>query len=76
MAPTLGFLLLLGLCRNTVSEEPPSSTRGSDVPEFELPATNYETKDSYEPGPIDVLFQIVQTFLHVLQPNAFPEGKC
>ncbi|XP_019568587.2 prominin-1 isoform X2 [Rhinolophus sinicus] len=73
MAPTLGFLLLLGLCRNTVSEEPPSSTRGSDVPEFELPATNYETKDSYEPGPIDVLFQIVQTFLHVLQPNAFPE---
>lgn len=73
MAPTLVFLLLLGLCWNTISEGPPSSTRRSDVLEFELPTMNYDTKDSYKPGSIDVLFQIVHTFLHVVQPNAFPE---
>lgn len=77
MALILGFLLLLGLCGNTISEGPPSSKRtSSDVLEFELREVTYETEDSYKPGPIGVLFQVVHVFLHVVQPNAFPEGKC
>ncbi|XP_053528433.1 prominin-1 isoform X2 [Artibeus jamaicensis] len=73
MTLTLTFLLLLGLCWNTISEGPPSSSRSPAGLEFELPSTNYETKDSYTPGPIGVLFQMVHVFLHVVQPNAFPE---
>uniref|UniRef100_K9IZS4 Putative conserved plasma membrane protein n=1 Tax=Desmodus rotundus TaxID=9430 RepID=K9IZS4_DESRO len=73
MTLTLSFLLLLGLCRNTISKGPPSSPRNPAGLEFELPSTNYETKDSYTPGPIGILFQMVHVFLHVVQPNAFPE---
>ncbi|XP_014644371.1 PREDICTED: prominin-1 [Ceratotherium simum simum] len=73
MALLLCFLLLLGLCGNTISEEPPSTTKSPNVLEFELPAMNYETKDSYEAGPTGVLFQMVNVFLHVVQPNPFPE---
>ncbi|XP_072593840.1 prominin-1 isoform X3 [Vulpes vulpes] len=73
MALLLGFLLLLELCWDTSALGPLSSTKGSDGLEFELPATNYETKDSYQAGPISVLFQIVQVFLRVVQPHPFPE---
>ncbi|XP_036901444.1 prominin-1 isoform X2 [Sturnira hondurensis] len=73
MTPTLTFLLLLGLCWNTMSEGPPSSPRNPTGLEFELPSANYETKDSYTPGPIGILFQMVHVFLQVVQPNAFPE---
>ncbi|XP_070469215.1 prominin-1 isoform X2 [Equus przewalskii] len=73
MALTLCFLLLLGLCGTTVSEGLPSPTKSPDVLEFELPAMNYETKDSDDAGPIDGLFQMVRVFLHVVQPNPFPE---
>ncbi|XP_057561217.1 prominin-1 [Hippopotamus amphibius kiboko] len=73
MALLLGFLLLLGLCEGTLSQGPPSSTYSPDGLEFEFPAVNYETKDSYEAGPIGIFFQIVHVFLHVVQPNAFPE---
>ncbi|KAF6132292.1 prominin 1 [Phyllostomus discolor] len=73
MTLTLRVLLLLGLCWNTISEGPPSSPKSPAGLEFQLPSTNYETKDSYTPGPIGVLFQMVHVFLHVVQPNAFPE---
>uniref|UniRef100_A0A8C0QZH6 Prominin 1 n=1 Tax=Canis lupus dingo TaxID=286419 RepID=A0A8C0QZH6_CANLU len=73
MALLLGFLLLLELCWDTSALGPLSSTKGSDGLEFELPATNYETKDSNQAGPISVLFQIVQVFLQVVQPHPFPE---
>uniref|UniRef100_A0A452T6N9 Prominin 1 n=1 Tax=Ursus maritimus TaxID=29073 RepID=A0A452T6N9_URSMA len=73
MALVLGFLLLLELCWDTSALGPLSSTEGSDVLEFELPATNYETKDTYKAGPIGVLFQMVHVFLGMVQPNAFPE---
>lgn len=76
MALLLGFLLLLELCSDTSALGPLSSTKGADVLEFELPATNYETKHSYKAGPIGVLFKMVHVFLRVVQPNAFPEGKC
>ncbi|XP_007167402.2 prominin-1 isoform X2 [Balaenoptera acutorostrata] len=74
MALLLGFLLLLGLHGDTMSEgPPPSSTYIPDGLEFEFPPTNYETKDSYEAGPTGIFFQIVHIFLHMVQPNAFPE---
>uniref|UniRef100_A0AAV2MHV8 Prominin-1-A-like n=1 Tax=Knipowitschia caucasica TaxID=637954 RepID=A0AAV2MHV8_KNICA len=37
-----------------------------------VPAGVYETLAHYEPGPIGILFQLVHTFLHVVQPNPFP----
>uniref|UniRef100_A0ABI7YG13 Prominin 1 n=1 Tax=Felis catus TaxID=9685 RepID=A0ABI7YG13_FELCA len=74
MALLLGFLLLLlELCGNTLSLGSRSSTEGTEVLELQLPATNYETKDSYKAGPIGGLFQIVHIFLRVVQPNDFPE---
>lgn len=40
-----------------------------------VPAGVYETVAHYEPGPIGILFQLVQGFLQIVQPNAFPQGK-
>uniref|UniRef100_A0A665U2D8 Prominin 1a n=1 Tax=Echeneis naucrates TaxID=173247 RepID=A0A665U2D8_ECHNA len=40
-----------------------------------VPAGVYETLAHYEPGPIGILFHMVHTFLYVVQPNAFPQGK-
>lgn len=40
-----------------------------------VPAGVYETVAHYEPGPIGILFHMVQAFLYVVQPNAFPQGK-
>lgn len=76
MALLLSYLLLLELFWDTSALGPLSSAKGSDGLEFELPTTNYETKDSYKAGPIGVLFKMVHVFLHVVQPNSFPEGKC
>ncbi|XP_073661188.1 prominin-1 isoform X3 [Tursiops truncatus] len=74
MALLLRFLLLLGLYGDTMSEgPPPSSAYIPDGLEFEFPPTSYETRDSYEAGPTGILFQIVHIFLHMVQPNAFPE---
>ncbi|XP_013834002.1 prominin-1 isoform X7 [Sus scrofa] len=73
MAPVLGFLLLLGLCGDTVSEGPLTSTDRSVGLKFEFPPVKYETEESYEAGPINILFQIVHVFLHLVQPNPFPE---
>lgn len=40
-----------------------------------VPAGVYETVAHYEPGPIGILFQLVQGFLHMVQPSAFPQGR-
>lgn len=54
--------------------EPPSSpARTLDF--GYVPAGVYETVAHYEPGPIGILFHMVQAFLYVVQPNPFPEGK-
>uniref|UniRef100_A0A8C7ZGR4 Prominin 1a n=1 Tax=Oryzias sinensis TaxID=183150 RepID=A0A8C7ZGR4_9TELE len=37
-----------------------------------VPAGVYETLAHYEPGPIGILFHLVQSFLRAVQPNAFP----
>uniref|UniRef100_A0A8C8YW80 Prominin 1 n=1 Tax=Prolemur simus TaxID=1328070 RepID=A0A8C8YW80_PROSS len=74
MARTLSFLLLLlGLCGNSVSGGPPSSTNTSGDLNYELPTANYETQGSYKPGSIGILFRMVRIFLHMVQPNDFPE---
>ncbi|XP_075857221.1 prominin-1 isoform X4 [Microcebus murinus] len=75
MARTFVFLLLLllGLCGNPVSGEPPSSIDALGDLDYELPETNYETQDSYKPGHIGILFQMVNVFLRTVQPNDFPE---
>uniref|UniRef100_A0A8C9XVI1 Prominin 1a n=1 Tax=Sander lucioperca TaxID=283035 RepID=A0A8C9XVI1_SANLU len=38
-----------------------------------VPAGVYETLAHYEPGPIGILFHMVHVFLHVVQPNPFPQ---
>lgn len=73
MALLLRILLLLGLCPSTASQGPSSPGRPEGL-DFELPKANYETKDSYSPGPIGLLFPMVHLFLYVVQPNPFPEG--
>lgn len=76
MAPVLGFLLLLELFGNTISERLPSPAKSGGALDLVLPAPNYETQDYHKAGLIGILFQMVHLFLHVVQPNAFPEGKC
>ncbi|XP_016077434.1 PREDICTED: prominin-1 isoform X2 [Miniopterus natalensis] len=73
MALLLSILLLLGLCPRAASQGPSSPGRPEGL-DFELPKANYETKDSYSPGPIGLLFPMVHLFLYVVQPNPFPEG--
>ncbi|XP_070228828.1 prominin-1 isoform X3 [Bos mutus] len=73
MALLLGFLLLLGLCEDTLSEELSSSGYRPDGLEFQLPPTSYQTGDSYDPGLAGFFFQIVRFFVQIVQPNAFPE---
>ncbi|XP_058861750.1 prominin-1-A-like isoform X11 [Acipenser ruthenus] len=38
-----------------------------------VPSGVYETHAYFEPGPIGILFHLVHTFLHVVQPNPFPQ---
>ncbi|XP_072520287.1 prominin-1-A isoform X3 [Salminus brasiliensis] len=38
-----------------------------------VPGGVYDTVAHYEPGPIGLLFNMVHAFLHVVQPNPFPE---
>ncbi|XP_053434056.1 prominin-1 [Nycticebus coucang] len=75
MGLVLTLLLLLGLCGNSVSGGPHSPTDTPGVLHYEWPAVNYETQDSYNAGPIGILFHMVQTFLYVVQPHAFPEDN-
>ncbi|XP_006884597.1 PREDICTED: prominin-1 [Elephantulus edwardii] len=73
MARVAGCLLLLGLCGETLTAEPPASTHNDDDLDFVFPAVSYETGGSPSSGPIGALFAMVHTFLHVVQPHAFPE---
>ncbi|KAK6493573.1 prominin-1-A-like isoform X4 [Huso huso] len=38
-----------------------------------VPSGVYETHAYFEPGPIGILFHLVHSFLHVVQPNPFPQ---
>ncbi|XP_077659213.1 prominin-1 isoform X11 [Urocitellus parryii] len=69
MALLFGILLLLGLCGNIISENT------SEALDYELPASEYETEDTYSPGPISVLFEMVRIFIYIVQPGEFPEDS-
>uniref|UniRef100_A0A3B3CZE0 Prominin 1a n=1 Tax=Oryzias melastigma TaxID=30732 RepID=A0A3B3CZE0_ORYME len=74
----IGTLLLLLLPVFPVSGELQQETEQRRLPppgklDFGyVPAGVYETLAHYEPGPIGILFHLVQTFLRAVQPNAFP----
>ncbi|XP_063777276.1 prominin-1 [Pseudophryne corroboree] len=68
------YLLLLLFCGHTVSEKPLLNDRPLAPLDFGyVPTGSYDTNAYHEPGPIGLLFQIVQGFLYVVQPNKFPQ---
>uniref|UniRef100_A0A3B3SWI0 Prominin 1a n=1 Tax=Paramormyrops kingsleyae TaxID=1676925 RepID=A0A3B3SWI0_9TELE len=71
-------VLLFLLCRGAISGQLQATTQQGDSAalQFEsVPPAVYETPASYNPGPMDALFYMVHTFLHVVQPNPFPEAE-
>ncbi|XP_023815238.1 prominin-1-A isoform X4 [Oryzias latipes] len=74
----IGTLLLLLLSVFSASGELQQETEQRRLPppgklDFGyVPAGVYETLAHYEPGPIGILFHLVQSFLRAVQPNAFP----
>ncbi|KAM4709478.1 prominin-1 isoform 2-T2 [Discoglossus pictus] len=68
------LLLLLLLCGCTVSEKALTISSAPAPLDFGfVPTGSYDTNAYHEPGPIGLLFQIVQGFLYIVQPNAFPQ---
>ncbi|XP_048826345.1 prominin-1-A-like isoform X2 [Brienomyrus brachyistius] len=64
------------LCWGVISGQPQATTQQGDSGALQfgsVPPGVYETLASYEPGPMGALFYMVNTFLHVVQPNPFPE---
>ncbi|XP_032881697.1 prominin-1 isoform X4 [Amblyraja radiata] len=68
-------ILLLMLCSSTGSDDQPwGYTAENKALEFgAVPASNYVTQVYYDPGLEGILFQLARTFLHVVQPNPFPQ---
>lgn len=66
------YILLLLLCGSTVSERS-LSYNGVGLDFGYIPTGNYDTNAYHEPGPIGLLFHLVQGFLYLVQPNAFPQ---
>nr|KAF6393356.1 prominin 1 [Pipistrellus kuhlii] len=74
MTLTLGVLLLLGLCQSTISEDSLFPVgHFDDSLSFQLPKQEYETKDFFPPDSFNGLFRMVNNFIQVVQPNAFPK---
>ncbi|XP_053314271.1 prominin-1 isoform X2 [Spea bombifrons] len=68
------YLLSLLLCGSTVSEQPVPFNSAAEPLDFGfVPTGSYDTVAYHEPGAIGLLFQIVQGFLYVVQPNRFPQ---
>ncbi|CAN2388546.1 Prominin 1 [Pristimantis euphronides] len=66
------YMLLMLLCGSTVSEK--SLSHNSASLDFGyVPTGTYDTNAYHEPGPIGLLFHLVQGFLYIVQPNAFPQ---
>lgn len=69
------FVILL-LCGSTGSERPLSYNSVPEPLDFGfVPTGTYDTSADHDPGAIGLLFHIVQGFLYIVQPNAFPQGK-
>ncbi|XP_075050789.1 prominin-1 isoform X4 [Mixophyes fleayi] len=68
------YILLLIICGITVCEKTLSNDKGLAPLDFGyVPTGSYDTNAYHEPGPIGLLFHIVQGFLYIVQPNAFPQ---
>ncbi|KAM9470003.1 prominin-1-A isoform 3-T3 [Clarias gariepinus] len=77
-------LLLLGCCSPAFGAAPalapappapaPAAAAAAAPLDFgSVPGGVYETVAYYEPGPIGLLFNMMRAFLHVVQPNPFPQ---
>ncbi|KAM9331522.1 prominin-1 isoform 2-T2 [Gastrophryne carolinensis] len=67
------FLLLLS-CGSIGSEKPRTYNNAPEPLDFGyVPTGTYDTNAYHEPGAIGLLFHIVQGFLYIVQPNAFPQ---
>ncbi|XP_009461202.1 PREDICTED: prominin-1 isoform X4 [Nipponia nippon] len=74
MAVELCLLLLLLFCGSTISEVQPIYKPPPGTLDFGfVPAKTYDTGAYHEPGPIGILFKIVNAFLYLVQPNSFPQ---
>ncbi|TSV81516.1 Prominin-1-A [Bagarius yarrelli] len=58
-------------CSGSVHEGAPAAAAPLDF--GSVPGGVYETVAYYEPGPIGLLFNMMRAFLHVVQPNPFPQ---
>ncbi|KAI5624862.1 prominin-1-A isoform X9, partial [Silurus asotus] len=69
------LLLLAACCWCCCSGSPPAAPPAADASLHfgSVPAGVYETVAYYEPGPIGLLFNMMRAFLHVVQPNPFPQ---
>ncbi|XP_032840317.2 prominin-1 isoform X1 [Tyto alba] len=73
MAVELCLLLLL-FCGSTISEVQPMYRPPPGTLDFGfVPTKTYDTGAYHEPGPIGILFNMVHSFLYVVQPNSFPQ---
>ncbi|XP_051020847.1 prominin-1 [Acomys russatus] len=72
MAVVFNALLLLVLCGNTASGDQPVPTKPPGALNYELPIAEYETQDTFDAGIVGPLYQMVNIFLNVVQPNDFP----
>lgn len=77
--PALALLLVLLLggccCCSSASALGASPAAAASLDFGSAPGVVYETVAYYEPGPIGLLFNMMRAFLHVVQPNPFPQGK-
>ncbi|KAK3535979.1 hypothetical protein QTP70_023719 [Hemibagrus guttatus] len=73
--PALVLLLLLGCCSCSGSAPGAAPAPAASLDFGSVPGGVYETVAYYEPGPIGLLFNMMRAFLHVVQPNPFPQGK-
>ncbi|XP_060782825.1 prominin-1-A isoform X3 [Neoarius graeffei] len=65
------LLLLLGCCSGSGPGASPAAAGSVDF--GSVPGVVYETVAYSEPGPIGLLFNMMRAFLHVVQPNPFPQ---
>ncbi|XP_058252504.1 prominin-1-A isoform X5 [Hemibagrus wyckioides] len=72
--PALVLVLLLGCCSSCSGSAPGAAPAAAASLDFgSVPGGVYETVAYYEPGPIGLLFNMMRAFLHVVQPNPFPQ---
>uniref|UniRef100_A0A8C5LP01 Prominin 1 n=1 Tax=Leptobrachium leishanense TaxID=445787 RepID=A0A8C5LP01_9ANUR len=68
------YLLLVFLCGSTTAEKQTVYKSAPAPLDFGfVPTGSYDTNAYHEPGPIGLLFHLVQGFLYLVQPNPFPQ---